>query len=440
MPSVSAHAITGSTARDIARSVEEGVTAGVLTPGAALPSVRELARDLDVSPTTVATAYRELRTRGLVVTAERRRTVVSHVPPLVSRPHSPLPAGVRDLAAGDPDPALLPDLAATLRRLAVPARGYGEEALVAPLAERATAWFAHDGIDASALVAVSGALDGIERALGTTLRVGDRIAVEDPGYTGLLDLLRAMGLVPVPVPVDDDGLDPRALAAVVDTCAAVLVTPRAHNPTGAALSRARAAELRAVLDAVPEVLVVEDDHAADVAGAGACTLTAGRERWAVVRSLAKTLGPDLRVAVVAGDERTVTRLAARLRVGPGWVSTVLQHLAVALWDGAEASGGLARATAAYAERRRALLDALADAGIPAHGRTGLNVWVPVPEETPVVRGLLDRGWAVQAGERYRLAAPPAVRVTIARLAPDEAGAVGGALAEVLAAGSSTRLG
>lgn len=437
---MSAHAITGSSARDIARSIEEGVAAGGLAPGTPLPSVRGLARELDVSPTTVATAYRELRTRGLVVTHERSRTVVSHVPPLVSRPHAPLPEGVRDLAAGDPDPTLLPDLAATLRTVDVPARGYGEEALVPALSERAVDWFTGDGIDASSLVAVSGALDGIERTLGTALRVGDRVAVEDPGYTGLLDLLRGMGLVPVPVPVDDDGLDPDALAAVVDSCAAVLVTPRAHNPTGAALTAERADALRAVLAGVPQLLVVEDDHAADIAGAPARTLTAGRERWAVVRSLAKTLGPDLRVALVAGDERTVTRLSARLRVGPGWVSTVLQHLAVALWDGAASTGGLAHATRAYADRRTALLAALDDLGVPAHGRTGLNVWVPVPEETPVVRGLLDHGWAVQAGERYRLAAPPAIRITVARLEPADAPAVAAALDEVLRQGSSTRLG
>ncbi|MBW3620811.1 MAG: aminotransferase class I/II-fold pyridoxal phosphate-dependent enzyme [Actinobacteria bacterium] len=440
MPSVPAHAITGATARDIARSVEEGVGSGGLAPGTPLPSVRGLARELEVSPTTVATAYRDLRTRGLVVTHERSRTVVSHVPPLVSRPHAPLPEGVRDLAAGDPDPLLLPDLAATLRTLDVPVRGYGEEAIVPELARRAVAWFGADDIDASSLVAVSGALDGIERVLGTALRVGDRVAVEDPGYTGLLDLLRAMGLVPVPVPVDDDGLDPDVLAGVVGGCEAVLLTPRAHNPTGAAMTAERADALRTVLDDVPGVLVVEDDHAADIAGAPARTLTRGRERWAVVRSLAKTLGPDLRVAVVAGDERTVTRLATRLRVGPGWVSTVLQHLAVALWDAAAADGGLERAAATYAERRRALLDALDGAGIPASGRTGLNVWVPVPEETPVVRGLLDRGWAVQAGERYRLAAPPAIRVTVARLEPADAGAVAAAFADVLRHGSATRLG
>jgi DNA-binding transcriptional MocR family regulator len=440
MPSVTAHAITGSTARDIARSVEEGVTAGALAPGAALPSVRELAGELGVSPTTVSTAYRELRTRGVVVTHERSRTVVSHVPPLVPRPHAPLPPDERVLAAGDPDPALLPDLAGVLRTLDVPRRGYGEDPLVPTFATRAGDALGRDGIDARHLIAVSGALDGIERALGTMLRAGDRVAVEDPGYTGVLDLLRAMGLEPVPVPVDDAGLRPAALRDVVGGCAAVLVTPRAHNPTGAVLTEERAGELRTVLDRHPDVLVVEDDHAAGIAGAPARTLTAGRERWAVVRSLAKALGPDLRVAVVAGDERTVARLAARLRVGPGWVSTVLQHLAVALWVEAERDGRFEAAARTYAERRRALVDALAADGIEGHAATGLNVWVPVPEETAVVRGLLDRGWAVQAGERYRLASPPAIRVTVARLDPADAGAFAGDLAAVLRPGRSTRLG
>jgi hypothetical protein len=54
------------------------------------------------------------------------------------------------------------------------------------------------------------------------------------------------------------------------------------------------------------------------------------------------------------------------------------------------------------------------------GRSGLNVWIPVPEEAAVVAGLLARGWAVRAGEPYRLESAPAIRVTAAALVPAEA--------------------
>lgn len=440
MTTVPAHSITGATARDIARSIEDAISSGTLAPGAALPSVRALATDLGVSPTTVSTAYRDLRTRGMVVTHDRSRTVVSHRPPVTTRPDVPLPPGVRDVGAGGPDPALLPDLAATLRSLDVPVRLYGEEGVLPALRQRGRAWLDRDGIEAADVTVVSGALDGIERVLGTALRVGDRVAVEDPGYTGVLDLVRALGLEPVPIEIDDDGPVPGALAAVVDRCAALLLTPRGQNPSGAALTHARAEELVEVIAEVPDLFVIEDDHAGDVAGGPAYTLTRGRRRWAVVRSLNKSLGPDLRVAVLAGDPRTVAHVEGRLRVGPGWVSHVLQRLAVALWETAEADGTLARATAVYAERRDALVRELADHGIAAHGRTGLNVWIPVPEESPLVHGLLQRGWAVQAGERYRLASPPAIRVTTASLEPADAAALAADIAALRSPGTRTRRG
>jgi hypothetical protein len=70
-------------------------------------------------------------------------------------------------------------------------------------------------------------------------------------------------------------------------------------------------------------------------------------------------------------------------------------------------------------------------GIAAHGRTGLNVWIPVREEARTVRGLADRGWAVAAGERFRIATPPAIRVTTAALTPIDAGRLAADLAAVL---------
>jgi hypothetical protein len=54
--------------------------------------------------------------------------------------------------------------------------------------------------------------------------------------------------------------------------------------------------------------------------------------------------------------------------------------------------------------------------------SGLNVWIPLREEAAVVNALLQRGWAVNAGERYRIRSGPAIRVTVAALAAADAGA------------------
>jgi DNA-binding transcriptional MocR family regulator len=433
--------IGGSSAASIVASVERGVSTGALHPGDTVPSVRVLARELGVSPTTVASAYRDLRQRGVLVTYDRSRTVVGHRPPVSGRLAPDVPAGAVDLASGNPDPALLPALGPALASLPAQHRVYGEEPGIDALVEFARSDLASDGIEADHLAVVGGGLDGIERVLEVHLRVGDRIALEDPGYIGSVDLARALGLVPVPVAIDDEGPTVAGLEQAIESGArALLVVPRAQNPTGAAIGADRAAALREVLATHPEVLVIEDDHAAPIAGADHHPLVLGRERWAVVRSFAKALGPDLRTAVLAADEDTVARVLGRQRLGTGWVSHLLQRLTATLWAQARSDGTLQRARATYAQRRDALLDALRDQDLDAHGRTGLNVWVPVPEEVPVVQGLLARGWAVQAGEPFRLTSDPAIRITVAALPAARAGQLSADLAEVLVHRLGTRRG
>lgn len=430
---MSQYRISGGSAAEIAASVEQGIEAGELSPGSALPAVRSLAGDLDVSPTTVAAAYKDLRSRGLIVTRARSGAFVSWRPPVAGPRSAPAaPVGVRDLASGNPDPELLPDIAPVLRRVEPPCQLYGGEQADSALLGLARADLAADGIAAEELAVVSGALDGIERAVAAWLRPGDVIAVEDPGFAGMFDLLRAAGLALRPVAIDGRGMTPGALqAALEDGVNAALLNPRGQNPTGASLDERRAKELRALLDRHPDVLVLEDDHLGPIAGAPRVTLTRGRRRWAAARSLAKSLGPDLRLAVLAGDAHTISRVRGRQAVGPGWASHLLQRIAAELMADDAVTEQLDRAAATYAERRRALLTALADHGIAAESASGLNVWIPVPDETATVQALQAAGWSVAPGAPFRLQSPPAIRVTISSLKPAEAGELSAALAAAL---------
>ncbi|MGI8622608.1 MAG: aminotransferase class I/II-fold pyridoxal phosphate-dependent enzyme, partial [Solirubrobacteraceae bacterium] len=296
-----------------------------------------------------------------------------------------------------------------------------------------------DGVDSEHLCVVNGGLDGIERVLGAHLAGGDAVAVEDPGFSAVGDVVRALGLVALPVSIDECGMLPAALrAALRDGARAVVVTPRGQNPTGAALDARRAHELRTELDPAPAALLVEDDHLGPVAGVPARTLSAARRRWSVVRSTSKWLGPDLRLAVLAGDDTTVRRVEGRQAVGPGWVSTLAQRAVSALWDDEETLALADQAATVYAGRRRALIVALAEHGLAAAAPSGLNVWVPVPDEELAVSGLLAAGWAVSAGARFRLRSQPAIRITTATLEPVEAARVAADLAAVLRPVGRTR--
>ncbi|MDI6097535.1 aminotransferase class I/II-fold pyridoxal phosphate-dependent enzyme [Actinoplanes sp. NEAU-A12] len=432
--------VSGESAAEISASIEAGVLRGDWVSGAALPSVRILAGALHVSPATVAKAYQELRQRGVVETEGRRGTRVRSRPS-VAGPRaglrSPVPSGLRDLSTGEPDVRLLPPLAPVMAAVAAdmdPPEGYASAVTMPELADAARPRLRAEGVPVSGaeIMVTSGALDSIERVFNAHLRPGDTVAIEDPGWAALIDLLAALGMRAAPVAVDEQGPDPQALAAALRSGArAVVVTVRAQNPTGAAVSAGRADQLRELLRAHPGVLVVEDDHAAELADHEPHCIGPVTGSWAFVRSASKPFGPDLRIAVLAGDETTIGRVAGRMSIGMGWVSTVLQRMLLRLWRDPETTARVARAAGAYGERRRALRAALRAEGVEAFGDTGINVWVPVPDETRAIAALRDRGYAVAPGALFRLESPPGIRITISTLAHGETAELARAVASAV---------
>jgi DNA-binding transcriptional MocR family regulator len=421
-------------AQAIALEFERRIQAGSLSAGERLPAVRALAVERGVDPGTAAAAYRLLRERGYVIGDGRRGTrVAAQLEPRPSRVNR-LPPGVRDLASGVVDPGLVPEVGRALERVAARRPNvsrYEENAKLDALVAHAQAEFGRAGVDATALSFVGGTLDGLERVLQAHLRPGDRVGVEDPAFPRLLDLLQALNLRAVPIAIDDEGLDPdqldRALTRGLD---GLVVTPHGQNPFGASLSEERASTLRRLIG-THELLLVEDAHGWEVEQRPS-TLTGGQQRWAVIRSMSRLLGSDVRLAFVAGDQQTVARVEVRQAVTTSWVSRLLQEVVAEMLASTDVRNQLRRASAETNRRRLALLAALERRGVRAHGRSGLHAWIPVREEGFAVRHLLDAGYAVLAGERFRLRTAPAVRVTTAQLLPAEVEPLADALVEAAA--------
>ncbi|MFE1024859.1 aminotransferase class I/II-fold pyridoxal phosphate-dependent enzyme [Streptomyces sp. NPDC058818] len=433
--------ITGRGAAEISASVERAVASGELEPGQPLPPMRELAERLGVNPNTVAAAYRTLRERGVIETAGRRGSRVRSKPATTGREfiRVEVPEGVRDVSDGNPDPALLPALGPVFAAAAEEGDRepvlYGHAPVEPELVRLARAGLDADGVPDGPVAVTSGSLDAMERVLATHLRPGDAVAVEDPGWGSLLDLVPALGLRTVPVGVDDEGPLPDDVRRVLGAGArALVVTDRAQNPTGAAVSATRAHALRSVLREHPRTLLVEDDHGHRIVDLPLHPLAGTTHNWAFVRSAAKAYGPDLRLAVLTGDAVTLDRVRGRQRLGPGWVSRITQRAVARLW--ADGSVDAHAVAAAYGRRRGALLGALAERGIAAYGRSGMNVWIPVPDETGAVARLLHAGWAVAPGARFRLSAPPGIRVTVSTLTERDAGPLADAVAAAVGPGAS----
>ncbi len=409
--------IAGNTVVKLAESIETGIRTGALAAGERLPPIRTVAEHLGVSPATVSSAFRRLQQRGLLTAQGRSGTIVSRRLPLPAHAAPSPRENVFDCATGNPDPKLLPKLGPALAAVRRTQTLYDAPPCHPDLVRLGGEQYRRDGLDVARICVVNGSLDGIERALAESLFAGDRVVVEDPCFNGVLDLLRARGLVPVPVRLDESGMIPEALeSAIKQRPKALIVTPRAQNPTGAALTSERAAALREVLAKAPELIVVEDDYEADLSGvpyAGLCQDWPGR--WVVVRSLCKGLGPDLRIALVGGDEQTISMIEGRQILGIRWVSHLLQDMAVHYLGDPDTQKRVKHARATYEKRRVALRETLDARGVESMGRSGFNVWVPVLDEASVTQELLQAGWLVTPGQRYRVQSAPGIRVSAATL-------------------------
>lgn len=422
----------------IARALARWIAEGRLAPGDRLPTVRELAAALGVSPATVSGAWGALAGAGLTVSRGRAGTFVAAPPRgwLTDRVKGLSLHGGQgglDLSGGTPDPALLPSLDRAFERVRLRAdTGRYHDAPVLP--ELAGILELTWPVRAETITVVDGALDAISRTLDEVVRYGDRVAVESPGFPYFFDLIEALGAEAVPLHLDQEGVEPESLARALSAGpVAVILQPRAQNPTGSSMSPHRARLLARVIREsrrAERVVVIEDDHSGMIAMAPDVTLAHWLPQQVVhVRSFSKSHGPDLRIAAVGGPRRIVERVIARRMLGPGWTSRLLQAVLAEMLTDPRSRATVAGARLTYRDRSERLSAALRREGVHVAPADGINLWLPVADERSAEVSLASAGITVAAGSPFVIdgAVGPHVRVTAGSVEGD-ASAVAGALA------------
>lgn len=430
------------------------------SPGGKLPSSRALVERFRVSPVTVSRALAQLAAEGLVVTRPGagafRAGPRAATPPagdtswqevalsadaagdvvprtvdasgvMVSLPAPP--PGVLELSGGYPHPSLQPEqaMAAALARAGRRPGAWGRPPLegLPELRE----WFAR-GIGGSVTAAEVLVAAGGQSALATALRAlappGAPVLVESPTYPGMLDLARAAGLRPVPVPVDPDGVRPDLLAdAFRATGARVFVCqPLFQNPTGAVLAPGRRAEVLRIARA-SGAFVIEDDFVRRLAHADAPglprPLAADDPDGVVVHvgSLTKATSPSFRVAALAARGPVLERLRAIQVVDSFFVPRPLQEAALELVGSPAWPRHLRSLSAELAARREAMTGALGlhlpELALPHIPFGGYHLWLRLPEgvtESALTVAALRAGVSLTPGRPYFSAEPPAAHIRL----------------------------
>ncbi len=417
MPASLSDAIESRNAQGIAAGIGRLITSGDLPVGSRLPTVRALAQELDVSPTTVSEAWRTLTAIGAIEPRGRNGTFVRQVPgPGAGQRYRRVTEGpghfALDLSTGTPDPDLLPALGPIVAAVGRQnlTSSYLDSPVLPELEELLRgAW----PFEPESLTVVDGAMDAIDRIAQVVVHHGDRVVVEHPTFPPVLDLLDQLGAEVIGVDLDDEGISlPGLEAAMARKPSMLYLQPRAQNPTGITTSERRARAVARLVSGTATV-VVEDDHIGDIATSPPLSVGSWLPAQTVhVRSYSKSHGPDLRMAAVGGAGEVIDALATRRLLGPGWSSRILQAVLLAMLrdDGTIEQVTVARA--AYADRRAAFAAALAAHGITTAGTDGINQWVPVVDERSTTIALAAQGIGVAPGAPFLVRpGPDHVRIT-----------------------------
>ena len=292
----------------------------------------------------------------------------------------------------------------------------GDPALRSALAARLT----DRGLATTAeqLLVTSGSQQALTLVATVLLEPGDAVLVEEPSYLAALQAFQLAGAEVVPVPCDDQGLDPDAVAALAARHGARLLytVPTFQNPTGRTLPLARRTALVEVA-ARAGLWVLEDDPYGELRYAGEpepalASLPGAEDRVLALSTLSKVAAPGLRIGWVRAPETlrrplTVAKQAADLH------SSTVDQAAAARWLAVvDLEAHLRVLREAYGARRDALLGGLAAALPPGsvHNRPegGMFVWARLPDgwdADRLLRRALERDVAFVPGAPF-FAGPP----------------------------------
>ncbi|WNE98306.1 PLP-dependent aminotransferase family protein [Streptomyces luomodiensis] len=243
--------------------------------------------------------------------------------------------------------------------------------------------------DADDMLITSGSQQGLSLLATALLEPGDTVLVEDPTYLAALQCFAFAGARVVPVPCDDQGLDPAALETIVarERPKLLYTIPTFQNPTGRTLPAARRGAVAEIAER-HGLWILEDDPYGELRFAGeAQPWIAADERAAdrtvLIGSFSKIMSPGLRLGWLRAPAALRRACAVAKQAADLHSPTITQAVIARYLTEADLDAHLSRVRHAYRERRDALLAGLPEA-LPVGSRWnepegGMFVWASLPQ-------------------------------------------------------------
>ncbi|MBS0242679.1 MAG: PLP-dependent aminotransferase family protein [Proteobacteria bacterium] len=428
--------------QQLADAIGNDIASGRLKPGDRLPPQRSFAYERGVAVSTAGRVYAELLRRGLVVGEVGRGTFVA------ARTSQAVPGAERegqiDLEANFPT---VPEQASIIARaMAGMQRADIAGAATGPVGSRELRAARHAlgaMLGAMGEPPVTGAVSftgsgrqAIAAALSTLVPVGGRIAVEVLSYPMMRALAQRIGAAVLPIPQDEFGIDPDALARAHRKApfSVLYVQPVMHNPLGMTMSEARADDLARTARRLG-IRIVADLVYGFLSDVRPLTSTAP-ELCVVVDSHSKRIAPGVSIGWLQVPDDIGDRVASTVRGGAWGVPPLALALGTRMMlDGSAAE--IMRLKRADARRRQAIMAAALAGSELAADPGSYHLWLKLPDgwrSEQFAAALARMGIGVTPSSAFAMApghAPPAIRLALGRPSHEDLALAGRKIAGLL---------
>ena len=367
--------------RAIADALERDIDSGILRDGARLPTHRDLARNLGVTPLTITRAYKEASRRGLIDSSVGRGTFVRTAAPPVFGTSSQRDTTTMDLAKNIIQCADGIDLDA---RALASVRPYLRDAEYAPpeglLRHRAAgaAWLRRSRLDVGPdrIVITPGAHQAMLSVLAALCRPGDTILAEEYTYPRFNTIAALLHVRVQPVAIDERGLVPAALEKACRRFSpkALYFIPNLQNPTGSVMPEKRRREIAAILKR-HSLVAIEDDVYGFLLGSPLPPVASmAPELTVFLTSSSKSVTPSLRIGMAALPENLVERVTLAFAATTAFTSSAAAELFTQLIESGAAVKAIESKRKVVETNRRAAERALGTTRIDAHPMSP-HLWI-----------------------------------------------------------------
>lgn len=357
----------------IADALERDVRSGMLIPGSQLPTHRELARSLGITPVTVTRAYSEAARRGLVESATGRGTFVRTVRRAAAVTEElDLATNTVSIALPEPSPAML-QRAGSMLINGTYAIGIGTERHRAAGA----AWIGRK-TDPDNVIVTAGTQHALFLALAAMTKSGDTVFTEAVTYHGVKAVASLLGLKLEPLPLDRYGLVPDALerAARGRAGKVVYTIPSLHNPTTIVMPEKRRRELAAVAERLGLTIIEDDVSGFLLDKTPPAIATFAPDRTIFLSGLGKAIAAGLRVGYLVAPDALLPRLQSALNATVLFSSPVVAELATTWIEDGTAARIAEQKRAEVALRQRLARRMLSHEGGDPRA---MHLWIELPK-------------------------------------------------------------